>query len=79
MGTYFDCIPCFIRQALDSVRLVTDDEAVHEQVHREVLRVASKMDFSQSPPVMGQHIHRFIRKLTGTNDPYLELGKEENF
>ena len=73
MKTFFDCIPCFIRQALDAVRLVTDDEAVHERVLRGVLRTASAMDLSQSPPVMGQHIHRLIRKLTGEADPYREM------
>jgi len=37
MQIYLDCIPCFVRQALDSVRLATDDEQIHEQVVREVL------------------------------------------
>ena len=25
MKTYLDCIPCFIRQALEAARMVTDD------------------------------------------------------
>jgi len=37
MKTYFECIPCFIRQALDSVKLATDDEQIQEQVVLEVL------------------------------------------
>jgi len=73
MKTFFDCIPCFVRQALDSVRLVTDDEEVHERLLREVLRVASEMDLRQSPPAMGQRIHRLIRRLTGQSDPYREI------
>jgi len=72
MRTYFDCIPCFVRQALDSARLITDDEQIHEQVLRGVLRLASKMDLRQSPPAMAQKIHRMIRKLTGVEDPYLQ-------
>ena len=52
--------------------MATDDEAVREQLLREVLRAASKMDLRQSPPVMGQHIHRLIRELTGSSDPYRE-------
>ena len=78
MRTYFDCIPCFLRQALDSVRLITDDEQVHEQVMREVLRLASKMDLRQSPPAMAQKIHRTIKKLTGVQDPYLEVKNRFN-
>jgi uncharacterized protein with ATP-grasp and redox domains len=78
MRTYFDCIPCFVRQALDSVRLITDDEQIQEQVIREVLRLASKMDLRQSPPAMAQKIHRMIRKLTGVQDPYLQMKNRFN-
>lgn len=73
MKTYFDCMPCFIRQALDAARMVTDDEQIHEQVLREVLCLAGNMDMRQSPPLMGQKIHHTIRKLTGVHDPYLEM------
>ena len=59
-------------QALQAVRMVTDDEAVHEQVLRQVLKAASEMDLRQSPPVMGQTIHRLIRRATGNTDPYRE-------
>jgi len=37
MRIFLDCIPCFVRQALDSARFVTDDERIHEQVIQEVL------------------------------------------
>ena len=36
MRIFLDCIPCFIRQALDSSRLATDDKQIHEKVIREV-------------------------------------------
>ncbi len=70
MRTYFDCIPCFLRQSLDSVRLITDDERIHEELMRQVLALACKMDLRQSPPAMAQKIHQLIRKLTGVQDPY---------
>ena len=70
MKTFFDCIPCFVRQSLDSVRMITPDEAIHEQLLREVLRALGEMDLRQSPPAMGQHVHRLIRELTGQADPY---------
>ena len=78
MQIYLDCIPCFIRQALDSARLATDDEQIHEQVLREVLRLAADLDMSQSPPAIGQQIHRLIRKLVGGNDPYRQIKKRFN-
>lgn len=73
MKTYLDCIPCFIRQGLDAARIVTDDPAVHERILRDLLRQAAELDFSQSPPVTGQKIHRRIRELTGITDPYREI------
>lgn len=78
MKTYFDCIPCFIRQVLDSVRLTTDDQDVHIQVLRRALSLAADMDLTQSPPAMGQEIHRFIRELTANPDPYIEIKNRFN-
>ena len=75
MKTFLDCIPCLIRQSLDSVRLVTADERIHEQILREVLQAAGRMDFEKSPPAIGQEVHRRIRQLCGDEDPYRQ-GKD---
>ena len=73
MKTYFDCIPCFIRQTLEAARIATSDEKLQEKILRGVLRAVSKMDLSKSPPVMGQYIHRLIREISGSQDPYKKL------
>lgn len=78
MRTYFDCVPCSVRQVLDSVRMVTDDEAMHERVLRELLGMWQRMDMRQSPPAMAQKIHRFLRQLTGVADPYLAVKNHYN-
>ena len=78
MRTYFDCIPCFLRQTLDALRRVTDDDGVKEGVIRAVLRAAGDMDLAQSPPAMGQIIHRLIREATGNPDPYREAKERFN-
>lgn len=78
MRTYLDCVPCFVRQAIDSARRVTDSAAVHEQLLRETLAVAAEMPFDQPPPIMGQLIHRRIRELTGLRDPYREAKRKAN-
>ncbi len=70
MKTFFECIPCLIQQSLSAVRLVTGDERIHEQVLREILQSASKMDLCQPPAAMAQVIHRRIRKLCENDDPY---------
>lgn len=73
MRTQLDCIPCFIRQALDAAREVARDESVIEESLREVLAAAASFDFRLSPPEMGQIIHRIIRERTGHPDPYREI------
>jgi uncharacterized protein with ATP-grasp and redox domains len=78
MRTYFDCMPCFVRQALDAARLATDDEQIHEKVVRKVLRLAAELDMSQSPPAMGQEIHRLIRNLASSDDPYRKIKRRFN-
>lgn len=70
MKTNLDCIPCLIRHVLDSARLATEDEVVHERILRETLAAASELDLRQSPPAMAQRVHRRIRELAGTDDPY---------
>ena len=66
-------MPCVLSQALEAVRFVTDDEAVHEKVLRGVLRMVSTMDLSKPPIAMGQHVHRLIRGLADDDDPYREV------
>ncbi len=78
MRTYLECVPCFLRQALDASRSVTSDPAVHEKVVRETLRLASRMRFDVSPPWMGQRIHRLLREATGDPDPYREAKRRSN-
>ena len=78
MKTYFDCIPCAVRQVLDAVRMVTNDEAVQEKVLRESLGMWQRMDLRQSPPEMAQKIHRFLREVTGVADPYYEVKQRYN-
>ncbi len=70
MKMELDCIPCFIRQALESARLVSSDPKIHEQILRETLTWACDVDLELPAPLIGQRIHRRIRELTGVNDPY---------
>lgn len=78
MKASLDCIPCFIRQALEAARLASTHSAVHEGILREVLRWAVEMDMDQPPPVMGQRIHRQLRKIVGIEDPYRDVKDRQN-
>lgn len=78
MKTSLDCIPCFIRQALVGIRMLTDDKYLHETVVRQALTLISTMDFSKPPPQMGKELHRLLCTATGKSDPYREIKKRSN-
>jgi len=73
MRIFLDCVPCIVRQTLDSLRLVSSDEVFHERVLREVLQAAAEIDLHQTPPEMAQWIHRRIRDQIGRDDPYRQI------
>lgn len=70
MRTSLDCVPCFVRQAIEASRMASRDTEVHEQIIREVLSWVSLMDFNGLPITIGQRVHRRLRELTGIEDPY---------
>jgi uncharacterized protein with ATP-grasp and redox domains len=78
METHLECIPCLIRHTLETVRRITDDEAVQEKVLRAVLRDTSEMDLSMPPPMMAQAAYRLMRRLSGMEDPYKESKERFN-
>lgn len=78
MKTYFDCIPCFTRQALDAARFASEDTGIHESVLRKVTKAVSEMDMHRTPPEMGALIYRLVREETGNPDPYKEIKHQFN-
>ena len=78
MKTQLDCIPCFVRQALEAARQAEADETTQKMVLLRVCRWVSDMDMDMSPPLMGQRIHRLVRELTGNTDPYAECKSKFN-
>jgi uncharacterized protein with ATP-grasp and redox domains len=77
MQSYTECIPCFVRQAYDALRQVTqeDEELVHRTLQR-VMREAAEFPLSCTPPAMAQTTHRIIREESGNPDPYAAIKAE---
>ena len=73
MKTYLDCYPCFLRQALDAARMAGADEDVQQTVLDQVLDLLKRLspqDAATTPPVIGERVHRIVRRETGDADPY---------
>ena len=78
MKTQFECVPCFVRQTIDIAQRITDDLDLQEKILKKALRVMSEADLQQSPPHIATIIHRNIKSITGTVDPYYKLKKQYN-
>lgn len=70
MNMTLDCIPCFIRQAADAVRLSTSSEEEQNRLMRHVLEWIVDIDLRQTPPGAAQMLHRRLRTYLAVEDPY---------
>ncbi|MFC1683483.1 DUF89 domain-containing protein [Candidatus Zixiibacteriota bacterium] len=70
MKIFVECVPCFLRQALEASKMATRDDWVQARILRRVLCEAAEFSFQLSPPHMGQIIHRIVRQESGIDDPY---------
>ena len=79
MKAYLDCIPCFVRQALEAARMATDDEDVHREIMDKVLKDLRENSLEgKKPPDIADRVHYQVRKITGGVDPYKKMKKKHN-
>lgn len=78
MKVHLDCIPCFLKQTLEASRMATDDKETHVLVIKEVLKYLESINFEKSPPELSREVHRIIRNITKTPDPYKKVKDESN-
>lgn len=70
MKSSIDCIPCFVRQATDAVRMLAVSEDEQSRLVRNILQWIAEIDVTQSPPAISQIINRQVRRLLVMDDPY---------
>jgi len=78
MKVHLDCIPCFLRQALEAVKMSTNNDAIREKALREVVTYLSQVKWTTNIPRMGTEVHRIVKKVTGNSDPYKQLKNKYN-
>lgn len=78
MPASLDCIVCLLRQSLDAARFATDDPEIHERALKGAFDLVHEKGFHIVPPLIGQLIHREIRRLTNNPDPYSEVKRKYN-
>ncbi|MBW1645797.1 MAG: DUF89 family protein [Deltaproteobacteria bacterium] len=78
MRTFLDCYPCFLRQVLATLRLVTDDEAEQKRILDLVMARLPTLPLAASPPEIAEVIYGLLARETGIEDPYRELKAAAN-
>jgi hypothetical protein len=78
MKARLDCIPCFLRQALQAARLSTDDPVVQAVVMEDVLDRLRGLSLDASPAVLSRPIYDAVRDTTGVADPFAAIKEETN-
>jgi len=78
MNMCLDCIPCFVRQAVDAVRLSGAPEEEQNRLMQRILQWLADIDLRLPPPAASQRIHRRLRALLPTDDPYFASKKHHN-
>jgi len=78
MRTYLDCIPCFIKTALEMARLVEGNEIMHKEILDEVSRMIPGFSLGSTPPEMSRMIHKAMEKKIGDIDIYKEIKEKSN-
>lgn len=78
MHTYLDCYPCFLRQTLASLRLITDQETLQKQVLDQVMQALPTLPLEYPPPRIAKIVYGIIARETGVEDPYREIKAASN-
>ncbi len=76
MKTYLDCYPCFLRQALSAARRAHASVELQRYILLETMDQFRTLPADATPPVMAERIHRVVRRLTDTPDPYGESKRD---
>ena len=70
MKTFYDCLPCFVAQAIAALERCGLDEPAFQETMRAVFMELARVDFAAPPPATVRNLYRLIRQTTGTTDPY---------
>lgn len=73
MKAEFDCIPCMIRQTIETARIAVDNKELQRKTINAILHYLQQAKFDVSPPELGKQIYKIIKDITGSEDPYYDL------
>ncbi len=76
MKTYFECIPCFMQQALKAGKMTAKDDRQLKTILDETGCLVKTFSMESTPAEYGAEVYKLIREITGVEDPYKEIKKQ---
>lgn len=73
-----DCLACFMKQVLTTVKLSTDDEGLQRRIMVDVGSMLGEFPVDAPPPVNAVRYYRYIAEQTGVSDPFAGIKEASN-
>lgn len=78
MKIQLDCIPCYVNQAKDAATYAEMSEDELWKAVKEACRELSEVDRTKSSFQIGQKVHKIVRDISPSRDPYKEQKSTSN-
>ena len=78
MRIYLECIPCFVRQTLQTGRVCGLNEQQIKNLLDDVGRSLKHIDLADSPPEMARKLQPVITAAVGKDDPFEEIKRQSS-
>jgi damage-control phosphatase, subfamily I len=78
MKTYLECIPCFLRQALEAAKMAGADKKIQKAVMDKVSLALPSFSLDVTPPEIARTVYGIVNKLTGGLDAYAKVKQQSN-
>lgn len=78
MKTNIDCLPCLLRQTLQTARLSTELVQLQTDAVKAVATYIAQCDLELSPPALAGAVYKIIEETTGVEDPYAHKKRDSN-
>lgn len=78
MKLHYDCVPCFLRQAIQATQFSTQDDQIIKTVISKTLTLLQDLDWDLKPIDFAHEVHGIIKEVLQIQDPYYKVKKESN-
>ena len=73
-----ECLVCMMKQALNTVRVATDDVQLHRKAMDQVARLIQNIDLNRTPAFNSTKVYEIVSEITGVKDPFKKIKKQSN-